>query len=42
MRAMTLEFLRIPFARDANHKPKVSIRAGLYPGNGILDDDRPG
>jgi hypothetical protein len=42
MRAMTLKLLRIPFARDTNHEPEISIRAGLYPGNGILDDDRPG
>src|SRR6478672_3548793 len=41
MRAMTLELLHIPLARDADHKPEVSIRAGLHSGNGILDDNRP-
>src|SRR5262249_43477943 len=41
MRAMMLQLLRIPFARDTNHKPEVPTRAGLDSGNGVLDDNRP-
>src|SRR5262245_57471771 len=42
MRAITLKLLRISFARDTDHQPEVSLRAGLHSRNGILDDDRPG
>ena len=41
MRAMTLQFLCIPLARDTDHKPEAPIRAGLNSRNGILDDNRP-
>ena len=38
---MLLQFLRIPLARDADHKSKTAAGAGLNPGDCILDDDRP-
>ena len=41
MRAMMLQLLRIPLARDTDHKSEVSISAGLNSGDGILDDNRP-
>src|SRR6516162_9109412 len=40
MRAMLLQLLGIPFARDADHKSEVPSRAGLNSGDGILDDNR--
>ena len=40
MRAMTLQLLRIPLARDTNNEPEIAIRAGFHPGKGILDDNR--
>jgi hypothetical protein len=36
-----LQLLRIPLARDADHKPELPIKAGLDSGDGILDDHRP-
>jgi hypothetical protein len=41
MSAMMLQFLRIPLARDTDHKPEVSISARLDSGDGILDDNGP-
>ena len=36
-----LQFLRIPLARDTDHKSEASISAGLDSGDGILDDNGP-
>jgi hypothetical protein len=41
MRAMMLQLLGIPFARDTDYKPELPIRAGLDSGDGILDHNRP-
>ena len=41
MSAMMFQFLRIPLARDTDHKPEVPINAGLDSGDGILDDNGP-
>jgi len=38
---MLLQLNGVALARNTDHKSKISIRAGLYPGNGILDDNRP-
>ena len=40
MRAMLLQLLGIPFARDGDHKSEVPSRAGLNSGDGILHDNR--
>ena len=40
MRAMVLQLLGIPFARDADHKSEVPSRAGLNSGDGIFNDNR--
>ena len=34
-----LQFLRIPLARDTDHKSEPPISTGLDSGNGILDDN---
>src|SRR5262252_331067 len=41
MRAVTLELIGIPLARDTNHKSELPFEPGLDAGDGILDDDRP-
>ena len=41
MRAMLLQLLGSPLARDADHKSEVSVRSSLDSRDGILDDNRP-
>ena len=40
MRAMLLQLLGIPLARDADHKSEVAVKSSLDSGDGILDDNR--
>src|SRR5262249_3617001 len=40
MRAVVLQLLSIPLARDADHKPEIPVRPGLHSREGVLDDNR--